>query len=812
MNSRLERLKDEILSAEPRLCVERARIYTLVYRENESLPIVRKRALALRRTLEESGIYINDGELIVGNTASRARSAAIFPEYAVNWIFKEIDGIDARPAESYGATDEMKAEIKELCSWWKGRTLQDRAEANFSPTLAAINASGIVHAEGNMTAGDGHIAANMTKVLALGIGGYAAYVRRMDEALDLVSFGDLKKHQLYLAMLDSLAGLSAWIRRYEALARAQAAAEAIAGAAACAAAVADSSRANPARATELEEIAATCASIAENAPATFRQALQLTCFVQMALQIESNGHSVSLGRLDQYLYPFYAKDAQSGAIAPEQAKELLSCFWLKLLAVKKVRSWSHTRFSAGGPLYQNVTIGGVTREGADAVNELSYLILESVGDMKLTQPNLSIRYHKGMSDGFLKAAIDVIKRGFGMPAFNNDEVVIPGMLKLGVSLEDARDYSAIGCIEVAVPGKWGYRTTGMSFLNLMRVFLATIHGGLDTKTGQTFHGGSGTLESFASFDELMAAWKDQLAYYAKASVGIDTAIDAALEELVPDILCSTFTDDCVARGKHLKEGGAVYDYVSGLQVGIANLGNSLAAVKKFIFEERSIAPKELLDALESDFAGPAGELLRLRLLNQAPKYGNDDDYADSLVVEAYGAYVGEMAKYRNTRHGRGPIGCGYYPGTSSISANVPSGSVVPATPDGRHAWTPLAEGCSPTQGTDIRGPTAVFKSITKLPTVDIFGGVLLNQKLTPQALAADGQVDKLIALLRAFFDDLSGWHVQYNIVSRDTLLDAKRNPAKHRDLVVRVAGYSAYFNDLAAETQDDIIARTEQEL
>jgi len=516
--------------------------------------------------------------------------------------------------------------------------------------------------------------------------------------------------------------------------------------------------------------------------------------------------------MDQYLYPFYRKDVQAGLVTPDQAKELLSCVWLKLLAVKKVRSWSHTRFSAGGPLYQNVTIGGVTRDGKDAVNDLSYLILESVGDMKLTQPNLTVRYHKGMSDDFLKASIDVIRRGFGMPAFNNDEVVIPGMIKLGVSTEDARDYSAIGCIEVAVPGKWGYRTTGMSFLNLMRVFLATLNNGVDTKTGRTFHGGTGALESFKNFDELMAAWKDQLAFYAKASVGIDTAIDTALEELVPDILCSTFTDDCVARGKHLKEGGAVYDYVSGLQVGIANLGNSLAAVKKFVFEERAVTPRELLGALESDFSCPGGEILRLRLLNQAPKYGNDDDYVDSLIVESYGAYVGEMAKYHNTRYGRGPIGGGYYPGTSSISANVPSGSVVPATPDGRRAWTPLAEGCSPTQGTDTHGPTAVFKSISKLPTMDIFGGVLLNQKLTPQMLTGEGQRDKLIALLRTFFDDFIGWHVQYNIVSRETLLDAQRNPSKHRDLVVRVAGYSAYFNDLAAETQNDIIARTEQEL
>ncbi|HTX73240.1 MAG TPA: glycyl radical protein [Rectinemataceae bacterium] len=795
MNDRLIELKDRILSALPSLCLERARVYTRVYRENEALPVVRKRALALLRTLQECSIYIGDGELIVGNTASRPRAAAIFPEYSVDWLIKEIDGIDNRPAESYAATPEQKEEIRQLCEWWKGRTLQDRAVANFTPTLKAINDSGIVHAEGNMTTGDGHIAANLFKVLERGIGGYSSDIRRRNEALDPSDFGELRKRQLYLAMLDALEGLGTWIRRYAALARQQAGA--------CA---------DPTRKAELEAIAATCDRIAEEPPDGFREALQLTCFVQLALQIESNGHSVSLGRMDQYLHPFYKRDRDAGRLTPAFARELLACTWLKLLAVKKVRSWSHTRFSAGGPLYQNVTIGGVTRDGDDAVNELSYLILESVGEMKLTQPNLSVRYHRGMKDDFLKAAIEIIRKGFGMPAFNNDEIVIPGMLKLGVSLEDARDYSAIGCIEVAVPGKWGYRTTGMSFLNLMRVFLATLQDGRDAKSGQTFHGGTGTLESFGSFDELMKAWKEQLAYYAAASVGIDAAIDTALEDLVPDILCSTFTDDCVARGKHVKEGGAIYDWVSGLQVGIANLGNSLAAIKKLVFEEGSVRPKELMEALESDFAGPAGELLRLKLLNLAPKYGNDDDYVDALVVEAYGAYVGEMAKYHNTRYGRGPIGGGYYPGTSSISSNVPSGSVVSATPDGRHAWTPLAEGCSPTQGSDTQGPTAVFKSIAKLPTMDIFGGVLLNQKLTPQMLANDTQRDKLIALLRSFFDELKGWHVQYNIVSRETLLDAKKNPAKHRDLVVRVAGYSAYFNDLAAETQDDIIARTEQVL
>ena len=519
-----------------------------------------------------------------------------------------------------------------------------------------------------------------------------------------------------------------------------------------------------------------------------------------------------IGQIVLPIAPLHEQQKIAIFLDRETAKQGLCWTWIKLTSIKKVRSASHTRTSAGGPLYQNVTIGGVGLDGHDATNALSFLILESVGEMKLTQPNLSIRYHSGTSAEFLAASIRVIEKGFGMPAFNNDEVVIPGMLRLGVSLEDARDYSAIGCIEVAVPGKWGYRTTGMSFLNFMRVFNLALQDGRDPETGMTFLAGTGKLADFADFGALMEAWKKQVQFYARATVAIDVAVDTALEELVPDVLCSVFTDDCIARGKHLKEGGAVYDWVSGLQVGVANLGNALAAVKKLVFEEGVIGRQELLDALANDFSGPQGEILRQRLLNGAPKFGNDNDEVDALVVEAYGYFADQIEKLHNTRWGRGPIGGGYYPGTSSISSNVPSGSEVGATADGRHAGTPLAEGCSPSSGTDLLGPTAVFKSIGKLPAGRIFGGVLLNQKLSPKSLETPNDKLKLEALIRTFFDDLGGWHVQYNIVSRETLIAAKKDPEKYRDLVVRVAGYSAFFRDLASDTQDDIIARTEHRL
>jgi len=795
MTERIARIKDEILSTRPSICIERARITTRMYRENENLPVARRRARALRRTLEEMTIWIGRDELVVGNLASRNRAAPIFPEYAVAWIEREIEGIGNRPAESYEISPGDTAELLELVTYWKGRTLHDKAEALFSPELKAIHDSGMVRAEGNMTSGDGHIAPNTRRILELGLGGYKALVARELEADDVATAEGLRRRQLHLAMIDALEGFSAYVRRFAALAGDEA------------------SRApSKARAGELATIAKTCEAVAEGAPRGFREALQLAYFVQVVLQVESNGHSLSFGRMDQFLGPFYDRDLDSGRISREEAAELLEATWLKLLAIKKIRSWSHTRYSAGGPLYQNVTIGGVDRDGKDATNRLSTLILETVGELRLTQPNLSVRYHSGMTSEFLDACARVIDRGFGMPAFNNDEVVVPGMLERGVSLEDARDYSAIGCIEVAVPGKWGYRVTGMSFLNMPRILLAALNDGVDATSGKAFFPGTGKLADFDTFDALMDAWRRQVAFYTRASVEVDTAVDTALETEVPDILCSVFTDDCIARGRTVKEGGAVYDWISGLQVGIANMGNALAAIKRLVYEEKSVTRDELLAALENDFSGKDGETLRLKLRNQAPKYGNDDDYVDSITVESYRAYMDEITRYHNTRFGRGPIGGGYFPGTSSISSNVPSGAAVKATPDGRKAGTPLAEGCSPSSGTDLLGPTAVLSSVGKLPAREIFGGVLLNQKLTPGSLRTSEDRARLGAMLRTFFDDMKGWHVQYNLVSRETLLDAKKHPERHRDLVVRVAGYSAYFNDLAPDQQDDIIARTEHSL
>jgi formate C-acetyltransferase len=626
------------------------------------------------------------------------------------------------------------------------------------------------------------------------LNGYLKEIAHFHPQADRSEQDGIRKDHFYQALTISLRAFQGFILRYSDLARHQL----------------DQER-DPFRQSELGVIAENCEIIAKEPPKTFYQALQLTYFVQLVLQIESNGHSVSLGRMDQYLFPFYQQDQITGNITEEFATELLENTWIKLMAVNKIRPWSHTRFSAGGPLYQNVTIGGQMMDGTDAVNALSFLILRSVGHMKLTQPNLSVRFHRNISQEFMMECIRVIGLGFGMPSFNNDEVVVPGLLKLGVETEDAYNYSAIGCIEIAVPGKWGYRCTGMSFLNLMRVFMAALYNGLDKPSGKVFREGTGHFSGFTSYNQLFEAWQRQIRYYARKTVEIDAAVDTALEENVPDILCSAFVDNCIPRGKTIKEGGSKYDFVSGLQVGIANLGNSLAAIKKLVFEEKRITTAQLLEALETDFEGASGEKVRQMLLNLAPKYGNDLDEVDLLLKDAYMEFIKEMDKYHTTRFNRGPIGCRYYAGTSSISANVPNGAVVPATPDGRKAFMPVAEGSSPSSGTDTLGPTAVFKSVSKLPTEKIMGGVLLNQKLSPATIRNPEDRQKLISVIRTFFEDLKGWHVQYNIVSRETLLAAKKNPEAHRDLIVRVAGYSAFFTTLSPDTQDDIIDRTEHE-
>ena len=655
--------------------------------------------------------------------------------------------------------------------------------------------TGVFGMEGKLNAGDAHLSVNYERILKEGLKGYEARAKAARAALDLTDPDAIDKNIFYQAVQIVIDAVKNFAQRYSHLASELA-----------------EQTTDEERRAELLEMSRITARVPYEPAASFREAVQSVWFIQLILQIESNGHSLSYGRFDQYMEPYYHADIASGKLTREAAVELLDNLWIKTLTVNKVRSQSHTLSSAGSPMYQNVTIGGQTTDGKDAVNELSFAVLQSVAQTRLTQPNLTVRYHKHIDKHFFDECIEVMKLGFGMPALNNDEIIIPSFIHWGVKKEDAYNYSAIGCVETAVPGKWGYRVTGMSYINFPRVLLCAMNDGVDLTSGKRFTKGYGKFSEMKSYDELLAAWDKTVREMTRYSVIVENAIDKASERDVPDILCSTLVDDCIGRGKTIKEGGAVYDFISGLQVGIANMADSLAAIKKLVFDEKKITPAELWDAILDDFTSPENQRIQQMLVNDAPKYGNDDDSVDQLVVEAYDSYLDEIKKYPNTRHGRGPIGGIRYGGTSSISANVGQGMGTMATPDGRKAHEPLAEGCSPAHNADKHGPTAVFKSVAKLPTEKITGGVLLNQKMTPQMLASEENKQKLELLIATFFNRLHGYHVQYNIVSRATLIDAQQHPEKHKDLIVRVAGYSAFFHVLSKKTQDDIIGRTEQSL
>lgn len=792
---RIQDFREALLSVQPAVCTERAIYTTEAYQENNEKQVVLKRAYMLKNVLEKMSIYIEPQTLLAGNQASSNRAAPIFPEYAMDWVLDELDQFDKRDGDRFYITEENKQILRELAPFWKNNTLKDRGLAAFPPESRLFYDLGIIKAEGNITSGDGHLAVNYQTVLERGLQDYRDRAAEMRAKLDLTNFEELKKSYFYDAIIIVMDAAIQFSNRYSRLAAELAEQEA-----------------DPARKQELLEISRICAKVPQYPAETYHEALQSTWMTHLILQIESNGHSVSYGRLDQYINPYYEKDLQNGRITEESACELLENLWLKTFTINKIRSWSHTRFSAGSPLYQNVTVGGQTTDGKDAVNPTSYLVLKSVARLHLPQPNLTVRYHSGLDDDFMKECIEVIRLGFGMPAFNNDEIIIPSFMEKGVAKEDAYNYSAIGCVEVAVPGKWGYRCTGMSFLNFPKTLMIALNDGVDLDSGTRLFEGAGHFLDMDSFGQVMEAWDKTVREFTRHSVIIDSCADLVLEQETPDIFCSALVEDCIGRGKHLKEGGAVYDFISELQVGIANLGDSLAAIQTCVFDKKLITKEQLWNALLQDFEGEEGRRIQNILIEQAPKYGNDEDAVDQLLVKAYHSYIDEISKYKNTRYGRGPIGGCYYAGTSSISANVPQGAGTCATPDGRKAYTPLAEGCSPSHAMDKNGPTSVFKSVSKLETDKITGGVLLNQKTTPQMLASPSDRMKLIFLLRTFFDALKGFHVQFNVVSRDTLLDAQVHPEKHRDLIVRVAGYSAFFNVLSKQTQDDIIARTEQQI
>lgn len=793
--ARIEKLKSESVNAKQYVCVERARYLTEAYIKNQSDPMILRRAKAIRNVLEKITLFIEEGQLLAGNHAASLRAASIFPEYTIDWINDEIDQFDKRPGDRFYVTEEVRSELLDIAKWWHGKTVHDRCLSTLPQDVKDAYSMGLLSANGNMTSGDGHIMLDFEKMIYSGANGIIEDAKQKLDALDLTDPASHHKRIFYLSVITVYEGVIAYAERYAALALRLA-----------------QSAESAQRKEELLRLSEICRRVPANPAENFYEAVQTVWFAHLISQIESNGHSMSFGRLDQYLFPFYKKGLGDGTLTDSSAIELLACLWVKAFGVVKIRPWSHTRFSGGGPTYQNLTLGGVTPSGENAVNDLTMACLESVILTRLPQPNVSARFSPCNPDAYLKKCVQVIKLGFGMPAMHSDELMIPSLEQHGVTKEDANNYAIVGCIEPIVPGKFGYRAAGMSFTNFAKILEVTLNGGHDTRTGLDLYKGGKKLGEYDSFEEIMEEYRKTIARIVKLRVVGEHCIDFSIEELVPDAFCSGLVQDCIARGKTPKEGGSVYDMVTGPETGIVNAANSLAAIRKLVFDEKRISQAELCDALSSNFAPEhGGENLRRLLLNRAPKFGNDDDYVDKLANKVYVDFIEEQRKYTTTRFGRGPIGCLSYPCTATISGNVPQGVCVGASAEGRYAGEPLTEGCSPYHGTDTLGPTAVLQSVAKMPNMEITGGNLLNLKFSPSVMQTDSGIKRMMDLIKTFFA-LGGWHVQFNIVSTDTLKKAQQHPDDFKDLVVRVAGYSALFNDLERKTQDDIIERTEHEL
>ena len=784
--TRTQRLRDAILAREPHLCAERAIIYTSVFEETIGEPMIIRRAKAFRKLLAEMTIYIADEELIVGNQAGKPRSAPVYPETEAGYLLEEgFERMQERHEDPFVVPPQVREKLMEALPKWKCQTVGEVAPGKMPARTRQVLfiPHRVFHPEIHLLGGIGHVAVDFNLVLKRG---FEALKNEAEERLNSLSYIDPEDHErklFYEAAIHVMEGVLGYARRYAELAENMAREET-----------------DPIRKQELRLIAENCSRVPARPARNFYEAVQAIWFSHLFLQIEANGMGVSPGRLDQFLYPYYQEGLDKGNLTHEDAQEILECLWVKVEEIKRAYDSDCARNFAGYDSGMNVSIAGQKSDGTDATNEVSYMFLDAQDNLRTARPNFTIRYHNKLSQKFLLRACEVMKIGTGMPEIMNDEAHIPSLMNRGVTLEDARAYTNIGCVEPAVPGKTCSWSNAAMF-NLGKCLELALNDGKCMFTGERIGVQTGDPLNFSSIEDIKRAFAEQVVFFVKHMVIAVNAIDLTHKKMVQTPYLSLLVSDCMQKGRDVTAGGAHYNFTSPQGVGIADVADSLSAMQKLVFEEKTIAMSELLEALRTNFEGR--EDLRQTLINKAPKYGNDDDYVDHFARWAGRLYCKEVEKYRNPRGGY------FQPGLYPVSANVPLGRNTAALPSGRLAALPLADGISPYRGMDKKGPTGVIRSVGKIDQTIASNGTLLNQKLSPILLDDPKGLRSLADLIRSYCD-LGGKHIQFNVVDSNTLRAAQENPGEHSHLVVRVAGYSAYFTQLNKDVQDDIIARTEQ--
>ena len=780
---RICKLRSALVATDPSVCSERAVIVTNTYKETEGRPMPIRRALALKAVLDGMTIHIYDGELIVGNHASGRRVGPVFPEWGVHWLESELNEIDSRAQDKMVLPEQVKQELLSIIPYWRGKTVYDRVWGSLPEEVKQARTSFVFTVDLFERGSFGHMIYDSPSILKNGLREIRKQIADKLAEAEAAAPNQIK-HIIFWQAADIVCGaVINFAHRYAAEARSQAR-------------VCE----DPKRRNELLMIADVCDWVPEKPARSFWEAVQAAWFLQLIIQIEGNGNSVSMGRLDQHLYPYFENELARHSQAVEHCQELLDCLWIKLNELVKVWDAEATHVHAGWPMTQNVMIGGQTSSGCDATNELSFLMLNAQEHVRLAQPQFTMRVHSDTPHELLLRACEVIKGGGGMPALFGDQAVIGSLLGLGIPLTEARNYAIVGCVEPSVIGAFGRNNGG--YFNLARVVDMAINDGVDRLTGVQLGLKTGDVGAFTTFDHVLAAVKKQMAHFVHLLAIEDNLIDMAQEELTPHIAASILIPDCIDKGCDITTGGARYHWTTPFGAGMATAGDSLAAIKKCVFEDRKLAMKELNKALDSDFEGGDGRRIR-QLLLKSPKYGNDLEQADCMVTLVSNLFHDQVQQYPTWRGGR------FVGGLFTLSATVPHGWRTGATANGRRAKTPVSDSISPTNGADLQGPTAVLSSASRLDHVRCGGGNVLNMKFTPGALESQGTLNKFAMLLKTYLTDLGGFELQINVASAKTLRAAQDNPELYRDLIIRVSGYSARFVELAQDIQDDIISRTE---
>ena len=826
---RIQKLVDALYEHMPVIESARAKLITESYKETEGEPIITRRAKAFAHILHNIPITIRDNELIVGSSTIAPRGCQTFPEFSYEWLEAELDTVATRTADPFEIAEETKAELKEADKYWKGKTTSELATSYMAPEAIKAIEHNIFTPGNYFYNGVGHVTVKYWEVLEIGFEGI---MEKAQKELDGCSVGDgnyARKSHFLEAVILSCKAVIDYAGRYAKLAQEMAA-----------------QTSDPVRKQELFVIAENCSRVPAKGAQNFYEACQSFWFVQQLLQMESSGHSISPGRFDQYMYPYYKKDMEAGTITREFAQELMDCIWVKLNDLNKCRDAASAEGFAGYSLFQNLIAGGQNKEGEDVTNDLSIMCIQASMHVHLPAPSLSVRVWNGSPHEFLIKAAELTRTGIGLPAYYNDEVIIPALQNRGLSLEDAREYNIIGCVEPQKAGKTeGWHDA--AFFNMCRPLELVFSNGMDK--GEMVGIPTGDVTQMKTFDEFFDAYKKQMEYCISLLVNADNAIDVAHAERCPLPFLSCMIDDCLKEGKSVQEGGAVYNFTGPQGFGIANMADGLFAIRKLVYEDKKVSMKELKEALAWNYdkgldAQSAGDMTEMimkamqkagrnvdastaegllktfmgmkpgeqktqrfkeihDMIDEVPKFGNDIPEVDYFAREVAYTYSKPLQKYNNPRGGK--FQAGLYP----VSANVPLGGQTGATPDGRYAHTPVADGVSPSAGKDVKGPTAAATSVSRLDHFIVSNGTLFNQKFHPSALSGREGLEKFVALIRGYFDQ-KGMHMQFNVVDRQTLLDAQEHPEKYKHLVVRVAGYSALFTTLSRSLQDDIIRRTEQ--